>query len=184
MSEGRRYRIPRRPLPLREEQPRRILLQGDGFPKPPSAPLPRSHISFVEQEQRVVNSLRNEMTPRITKKIAKAFNNVRHGTGSKMQKMWHKIELIEQVKELERRRDDKQFQELFWAPLHTGAAPCKRKAFMMVSQQAAGETQQQYADKRAAWRRSFVPEFMVMYEYGHDTAGHPHKCPVAALKLP
>ena len=55
---------------------------------------------------------------------------------------------------------------------------------MMASQQAAGETHQQSADKRAAWRRSFVPEVIVMYEYGHGTAGRPHKRPVAALKRP
>ena len=86
-----RYRIARRPLPLPEEQPHMVQVAADGFEKPPSTPKPRSHISFVEQEQRNVNRLRTEMTPRITKEIAKAFNRVRYGCGSKKKKVMDRI---------------------------------------------------------------------------------------------
>ena len=59
----------------------------------------------VEKEQQVVNQLRKHMTPRITKKIGKAFNKVRYANCSYVKKVQYKMELVEQVKELEHRRD-------------------------------------------------------------------------------
>ena len=43
---------------------------------------------------------------------------------------------------------------------------------------------QQSADKRAAWRRSFTPDVIVMYDHGHDMCGRSYKQLIAALKHP
>ena len=60
--------------------------------------------AFADQEQRIVNSLQNEITPRIKKEIGKAFNKVRRARGTNWTKAMNRVELVEIVKELEDRR--------------------------------------------------------------------------------
>ena len=142
------------------------------------------HISFVESEQLKVNRLRNEMTPRIEKMIAKAFFKVRNPTGSKMRKMKCKIKLIEHVKELESRRDMKEADTCMEQARRPHAAQGGRMQQVAQEKEAETTAPPQSADKRASYRRSFLPEVIVMYEYGYDTLGHAWKEPIAAMKRP
>ena len=139
--------------------------------------------SFVEKEQQVVNQLRKHMTPRITKKIGKAFNKVRYANCSHVKKLQYKMELVEQVKELEHRRDAEEAERQMKVLLQAGAVQCKSRE-RASKKEAAHEEGMHTGGGHAPKRCSLMPEFMIMYEYKRDTLGRPHIKPIAAMKLP
>ena len=89
--------------------------------------------SFVEKEQQVVNQLRKHMTPRITKKIGKAFNKVRYAKCSLVKKVQYKMELVEQVKELEHRRDADEAERQMKVLLQAVGRPKRGVAMVYVN---------------------------------------------------
>ena len=180
-----RWRIPRR--------------QTSAEPAPDPSPMPatvpstlgphqspvrgrNAECAFADKEQIIVNSLQNEITPRIKKEIGKAFNKVRSARGTNLTKAMNRVKLIEIVKELEDRRAvhevEQQLELQFARQQH--AHECQLHEHEAQVEEAKSMLS---GSRCAAKRRRYLPDLMVAYTLHRDNMGKSYMEPIAAYKM-
>ena len=113
----------------------------------------------------------------------KAMEEVRAIQAAREESADKRKELVEQVKELEHRRDAEEAERQIKVLLQAGAV--QRESRERASKKEAAHEEGMHTGRgHGSKRRNLMPEFMIMYEYKRDTLGRPHIEPIAAMKLP